>query len=277
MNCTICDSDLITSVYGKEDMRWDCWGYDKHIYRCGLCGLKFLYPPWSNEEVARLYHDYFNKKDFPGQIQAQRLTPYLDSYIGTAMLILEIGCGLAENLNTLKRKYPNRYIIGIDKDVNVCDGLNIFNAGYEDFNPPIRFHFIYAIQVFEHIQNPVNFITKIQSLLVKGGGFLLEIPNSDDPLLSMYKVEEFEKFSNIPHHMFFYNEKTVKLLFEKVNIPIRIQLYQKYGILNHLRWLIFKRPGDFHPHIPIIDDIYKWILINIFKKSDTIIINGVKL
>ena len=277
MNCVVCGSDLVRGVYGKDEIRWECWEQDKHIFECGICKLRFLHPPWTQEEIDRLYHNYFNETDFHGQVQAKRITSYLEKYVKYAHLILEIGCGVGDNISRLRRKFhPKKWIIGIDKDPHVCNGVYSFNFGYEDFKPDVKFDFIYGIQLFEHIQNPRNFICKLLFLLNANGRFLLEIPNTDDPLLTLYKVEEFQKFYNIPHHLFFYNEKNIRLFFENLHVPIKVIRYQKYGILNHLRWLILKRPGNFHPHVPIIDDIYKYILTKIFKISDTLIVIGKK-
>ena len=276
MRCPICDSELIRSIYSKEDMRWDCWNYDKHIYECGLCKLRFLFPQWTEEELNRLYSGYFQQQDFKGHKQTDRVTIYLDKYVKDSFSILEIGCGLGHNVKRLRNKFPFKTIIGIDKDPNVCDGVLIHNLDYRHVHPAHRYDFIYGIQIFEHLNDPLNFIFKINRLLITKGKYLLEIPNSDDPLLTLYKIEEFKKFYNIPHHLFFYNEHNIKLLFEKIGLKVTVTRLQKYGLINHLRWLVFKKPGNFNNHIPILDDIYKLILTKVFKISDTLIIVGEK-
>jgi len=277
MNCPICDSEFVRRLYDYNDMRWDCWNVRKYIYECSLCKLRFLYPQWSQEELNKLYREYhLGQLDFEGQEQAPRITKYLDDYMGEASCILEIGSGRGHNIRRLNNKYPGKMFRGIDKDPDVCDGILTHNVDFEDYEPTFRHHFIYAIQVFEHVAHPLNFIKKIMDLLIVGGYFLLEIPNSDDPLLTLYKVKNFTKFYNIPYHLFFYNEKNIHTLFEQIGVKIRTKRHQNYGIINHLRWIIYGVPGNWNPHIPIIDDIYKFILTKIFKISDTLIILGEK-
>lgn len=275
MKCEVCDNErFFTLVTDKWGMRWNCWGYDKNIYKCDICGLIFISPSWTKKELDKLYEGYTDQKDFPWQKQAVRLSKYLTKYIKKSHIILEIGCGKGENVKYLRNK--GYFVVGIDKDSTYCDNINTSKLDYNEIKLTDWFDFIYAIQVFEHIDKPKKFIKKIDKILRKGGEFLLEFPNLEDPILSIYKVEKFEKFYYIPHHIFFWTPTTVKKLFNKLGIDIEIKLLQKYGILNHLRWIIFGVPGNWHPHIPILDDIYKWCLVHIFKKSDTIIVIGKK-
>lgn len=275
MKCTLCNNNLNFSIIAtSSQMRWNCWGYNKRIIKCNSCGLLFLYPQWTQLELDKLYKDYLSEKDFPGQIQAKRITKYLEKHITKTDTILEIGCGKGENLKYLKFKGYN--IIGIEKDAHPID-THIFNCDYKNLNPKFtKYNFIYSIQVFEHINDPFHFINKIQELLKNKGKFLLEIPNAEEPILSLYKVKNFQKFYNIPHHVYFWTPQTIKLLFNRLGVKIKLKRKQNYGVLNHLRWLLFRKPGNWHPHIPIVDDIYKLVLEKIIRKTDTLIITGGK-
>lgn len=272
--CILCDNkkeNLSIEAYGK-DMRWECWNFNKFIIKCNNCGLMFIYPQWTQKELDKLYVGYCDQKDFPAQVQAVRITKYLPKYIKQDNYILEIGCGKGDNVHFLGNR--NYQIQGIDKDPTYCDGINILNKDYKDIVG--RWSFIYSIQVFEHIDNPKKFIKRIMEMLMPRGRFLLEFPNTEDPILTLYNVKEFKKFYYIPHHLFFWTPKTVKMLFDKLGTKVKIKLLQKYGIINHLRWILFGVPGNWHPNIPIIDNCYKFLLEKIFKKTDTIIVLGEK-
>jgi 2-polyprenyl-3-methyl-5-hydroxy-6-metoxy-1,4-benzoquinol methylase len=272
--CILCNTkkeDLSIEAFGSQ-MRWQCWGFDKFVIKCNKCGLMFIYPQWTQEELDKLYDGYCDQKDFPTQKQAVRITKYLPKYIKQSDTVLEIGCGKGDNVHFLGEK--NYQVQGIDKDPTYCDGINLLHKDYKKMEG--KWDFIYAVQVFEHIDNPEDFIKRIQDMLLPNGKFLLEFPNTEDPILTLYHVEEFKKFYYIPHHLFFWTPKTVQMLFDKLGIKVKIKLLQKYGILNHLRWFFCSIPGNFHPHIPIIDDIYKFLLEKIIRKTDTIIILGEK-
>lgn len=274
--CILCNTkkeDLSIEAVGSQ-MRWSCWGFDKFVIKCNKCGLMFIYPQWTQKELDKLYDGYCDQKDFPTQKQAIRITKYLPKYIKNKLnYILEIGSGKGDNIYYLRKK-GYFCTIGIDKDPTYCDNQILLNKDYKDVD--IKADFIYAIQVFEHIDTPEDFIKRIQEMLLLNGKFLLEFPNTEDPILTLYHVEEFKKFYYIPHHLFFWTPKTVQMLFDRLGIKVKVKLLQKYGILNHLRWFFCGVPGNFHPHIPIIDDIYKFILEKIIKKTDTIIILGEK-
>jgi 2-polyprenyl-3-methyl-5-hydroxy-6-metoxy-1,4-benzoquinol methylase len=275
LSCPLCGNKeykLFNVEATHEQMRWNCWGYEKLLLECQECQLKFLYPKWSEEELKSLYSGYKDVKDFKGQIQAKRVSNYLVDFFKKTDNILEIGCGTGDNL---KHYRSLGYLVyGIDKDDTVCDGQIVKNKDYRDLNKKEMYDKIYAVQVFEHIQEPKEFITAILNHLNKGGKFLLELPNTEDPILTLYHIQKFKKFYYIPHHVFFWTPSTIQRFFDSMGVKIEIKLYQKYGILNHLRWIFLGKPGNWHPHVPVVDGIYKWILTNIFKRSDTLIIIG---
>jgi SAM-dependent methyltransferase len=274
--CFYCRNDDFSVIADKEQMRFGCYGLEKKILKCLRCGLVQLLPRWTDDELKMLYAKYSQKSDFPGARPKQTISSYLTKYLKKSDSILEVGCSFGDNLKRLKKK--GYKIIGIDKDPTVCDGKDILNHDYKDF--PLqkdRFDGIYAIQVFEHISDPYGFIEWLYASLKEKSRFLLELPNIDDPLLELYKVDNFRKFYWYPYHLFFYDRKTLNNIFKKFpKIKIKVRLLQRYGLINHLRWLMFKRPGNFNRNIPVLDDIYKFVITRVFKVSDTLLVIGEK-
>jgi cyclopropane fatty-acyl-phospholipid synthase-like methyltransferase len=187
---------------------------------------------------------------------------------------LEVGCGRGDNL--IRQTSRGYDVVGIDKDVSVCDGKRILNFDFENFESDTKYDFIYAIHVFEHIKNPDKFISLIKKHLADEGEFAIEIPSVRDPLISLYNNNSYQKFYWYPFHMYYYDMDNITNLFGKNGIKVNITLIQRYGIFNHLRWIILGKPGNLNPHIPILDDIYKFVLTRIIKKSDTMLIRGKK-
>jgi hypothetical protein len=54
---------------------------------------------------------------------------------------------------------------------------------------------------------------------------------------------------------------------------VQVLLKQRYGIINHLRWVLRGKPGNFNAKIPILDSIYEKVLKS-YNMSDTLIITG---
>lgn len=274
--CYLCGSSGHKVIAKKENIRFGCFGSNKMILECSNCGLTQLWPQWSGRELDELYSKYWKKEDFKGQKRKVKISRYLTDFIRKNDSILEIGCGYADNLNYLRNR--GFAVTGIDKDPAVCNGITVFNCDVRDYVPVNKPDIIYAMHLLEHIPDPVEFIAWLDKQLKTGGRFILEIPCIDDPLLSLYNIEEFRKFYWYPYHLFFYNAKTILKMFEKrPNMKIKIILRQEYGIVNHLRWLLFRRPGNINFHVPLMDNIYKFILTKVLKYGDTMVVVGRKI
>ncbi len=281
-NCNIGDY-LIKLVDGK-DMRFECFGKKKAVYKCTKCGLVQLLPQWTDKQLDKLYEGYNKKSDFAGAKPKKTITKYLEKYIKKNDVILEIGAGSGDNVLWLGNTYEYKYkiingIVGIDKDSASAPFVikTDFNQYVAD-HPAAKFDFIYGIQVLEHISDPVDFISKVINQLNDGGRFLFEIPNIEEPLLTIYKNKAFEKFYWYPYHLFFYDPNAILAILHKASSgqPFFITRYQRYGLINHLRWALFNKPGNCNPNIPVLDSIYKAALKYIVKKTDTMIIEGYK-
>lgn len=264
--CYNCGSYNLGLYYYGKDMRFACYGADKNVWKCADCGLVQLLPQWTDEELDELYEGYTDKKDFKGAKQKKTVTKYLKKYVKETDDVLEIGAGSGDNTNYVKDMVYCIY--GIDKEYN----WDFFD--YAKAFPSVKYDFIFGIQLLEHIADPLDFIWKVLNQLNTGGRFLFEIPNLEDPLLTIYKIEAFRKFYFYPYHLFFYTPEIIETILSKFNI--KVKRYQRYGLINHLRWLIFKRPGNWNPNIPVLDWIYKAVLKYVFKKTDTMIIEGWK-
>lgn len=274
MTCFNCGESLYKAkvVAKKSDIRFNCYNTKKKIVKCSKCELVQLIPQWSEGELDKIYLDYNKKPDFVGQKNvSQRISKWLKKYIRKYDQTLEVGCGSGDNVKSFRRKQYR--IMGIDKDSSVeskYDGIYCYDIYSKELDE-YEWNFIYGLHILEHMKNPIQFIDRLKDLLFTHGTILLEFPNLEDPLLTIYKIKEFEKFYYRPDHHFFYTPQTIfNLLYRNKIINCKIKRIQNYGIINHLNWLIRKKPTNIKINIPIIDSIYKWCLIHIFKKSDTI-------
>lgn len=268
-SCEICRNNRCVVIANKDQMRFACFGHYKWVVRCSNCGLVQLFPQWTENKLANLYQAYSAKKDFVGQKKTKHIDYYLEEHFEKGTKILEIGTGRGDNLFYFKDKGYD--ILGIDVDPTVCDGKHILNRQLHDVSG--KFDFIYAIHLFEHIKRPDEFIKDMRQALKKGGRFLLEVPSIRDPLIYLYKNKAYGKFYYYPFHLFFYEQETIKKLFARCGIDVKVILKQRYGIINHLRWLFLGKPGNWNPKIPILDDIYSKCLKRL-GISDTIIVLG---
>lgn len=277
MNCYLCGSEKLEALVDKTTMRFNCFNSDKVIYRCLDCNLVQLLPQWTEEELTELYKKYSLYQDFKGSKRKIKISKSLLKHSKMNDLCFEIGAGEGHNVDFLNKH--DRVVFGVDKEPSISHP-RIVNCDLFDYDSESKFDFIYAIHAIEHFPDPLKMINWIVNHLSSSGKFLLEFPNIEDPLLSVYHVEEFAKFYWYPFHLFFFTPKTITSLIEKYNesnttkVKIEVHRIQEYGLVNHLRWILFKKPGNFNKKIPLLDNLYCFFLTKILKKSDTLLIVG---
>lgn len=266
-NCGSC-SWYLSKIVPYNEMRFECFGRsDKGVYHCRRCGFIQLLSQWTEDEVDELYKKYSQKKDFVDQMVKRNVNKELKKYFSKKDLILEVGCGRGDNIEYYRNLGYN--VVGVEKDETVSSRY-IRNIDIFDYDTVVKYDVIYALHVLEHMNDPKAFIEHLKSLLAPGGIMIFEVPNVNDPLLTIYGSKAYDRFYWYPYHHFFFSPTTFEDLLKVCELDCKGVLKQRYGVINHLRWLLFKRPGNFNTHIPIVDWLYKQILLKLFRKSDTL-------
>lgn len=273
--CYSCEDDRFEYVAENSDGRY--------IAKCTNCGLVQLFPRWTEKELAELYKNYSEYRSFVGQDKEKRIVrfPEITKYLGEnkEQKILEIGCGKGWMLDYLQGLgYKN--VSGIDLDRTVCDGerircLDISEVTERDYD------FIFSLFQFEHCPVPLMFDNFVLNRLRDGGRRLYLVPNVEDPLMTVWKNENFKQFFfNDPHHCFYYSPQTiVKCVWD--DLPeaeigkLSVAPVQYYGLFNHLQWFLRGKPTNKNLSIPVIDRCYKMILER-FGKTDRLVVCGQK-
>ena len=107
-----------------------------------------------------------------------------------------------------------------------------------------NYDLITAFHVFEHLSDPIFFLKKLSELLTKEGEIIIEVPNSDDALLTLYENIDFSNFTYWSQHLFLFNNKTIELLVRKAGLKLNwLKQIQRYPLSNHLYWLSKGKPG----------------------------------
>lgn len=195
--------------------------------------------------------------------------------------VLDFGCGNGGFLSLAKKNAQNA--VGIElqqslKDFYVKQGLEVF-TDIEEMSEKVseNFDFITMFHVLEHIKDPISFLKKLGTKLNDNGEIIIEVPNSDDALLTLYKNQAFINFTYWSCHLFFFNESSfleaVKQAGFKVNY---LKHVQRYPFVNHLWWQVFKKPGGHKKlwflNFSFVNKLYENSLINM-KATDTIVVS----
>jgi len=245
--CYLCGKKEFEHVQGKvRDLP------TMPILRCRRCGLVFL---------ANFYHidDKFYEES---RMLEKEPMGYWKNYLKKCSLddtrraawvkarvpiksLLDFGCGAGGFL--VKIKSFVKKCSGIEKDnrMRAIIERRLKIKVYADINEvDERFDFITLFHVLEHFKEPKDILIKLSKLLNKGGKIIIEVPNSNDALLSLYKNKKFSEFTYWKCHLYSFNISNLKRLIKAAGFSLNsISQIQRYPLSNHLYWLSKGKPG----------------------------------
>lgn len=242
--CYLCKNENIDVLHkGTRD------NADIDVLKCQNCGLVFLSTfSHVNDE---LYEDSKMNSNDINIIQWREETKKDDERRLTTLKeviynkkILDFGCG---NGGFLKLSSDIASIaVGVELDrmprnYLIHEGYKVLKNIDEINN---KFDIITLFHVLEHLKDPVSYLNIFKNKLNNGGQIIIEIPNADDALLSLYHSKAFANFTYWSLHLFLYNVTTLEKLAEMAGLKINwIKQVQRYCLANHLYWLSEGKPG----------------------------------
>lgn len=249
VGCYNCDSrDYF--FYDSEN------GYN--YVKCNNCGLIYLNPRPDNNEITNAnrngVHKGENEIDITGDYNTEKNKNYRsiisDFYSIKELQLrnlkwLDIGCGFGEFIEVLNTYSNSRLdIIGLEpnlKKVMSCKQRNL-NVDYFDiYNTDEKFDFISLLNVYSHLPNPVEYLTKVKDILTPHGELFLETGHS-----SHLPPKRHHKPYYAPDHLSFANKKIIENILERIGFRIiKTKIYR-------------------HPQI-VMKVSMKWFLILCFK------------
>jgi len=284
--CYLCNSDNLKVI--KTKLRYDI---NREVFACRNCDLVFLEP--KNAELKKYYNDAYRKIYSPvlGKLldskeifdmylpfQQQRIDR-IKYILNSDMRVLEIGCSSGHFLYSIKNKV--RECVGIEFNeenaefVNKKLGIKVYTDSIEKTDLAEKsFDLIILYFTLEHIEDPINLLKIVSKYLKDDGKLVIEVPNIQDSLLSIYNIEEYSDFWFREPHTFYFSLKTLKKVTEKAGFVGNIKTFQEYNILNQMNWILKKEPQksvDMGMSIPqliesnsvnksIKDEFNKWII-----------------
>lgn len=137
-------------------------------------------------------------------------------------LILEVGCGIG--YMTYALNFSGYLTVGTDIVDNVIDlAIKKFGNHYHKGGIDLliqnnhRFDFIILTEVIEHIEDPISFIDKLNSLLNKNGSILLSTPNK-----SAFSKKALWVTDAPPVHLWWFSEESIHYLAKKTSMIYKI-------------------------------------------------------
>lgn len=236
-------------------------GRDYSYAGCPNCGLTFLNPFPSEDELSALYNSEFQlyEEDVKGFVSrfASLLASSREDVVASAQRkpgkILDIGCGLGVFAERMRERGWDAYGFEISLDVirqaKKRLGENKVFDNWREI-PKKWFDVITLWHVLEHVQDPVDLIQKIRDSLKVDGWLIIEVPNFGSLSLQVFKKSYVHH--SIPVHVLYWSRMSlVRLLrdgkFEisKVWYPLIWPLTFSKTLKNHISNSLLAKVGFF--------------------------------
>ena len=223
------------------------------IFECITCGLVYLS---STKHIKKSHYENSgmhngkkpNVKNWLKENQPDDLRRYkFLKKIITNKKILDFGCGAGGFIELALKSA--KQVNGIELDKAVQDSffkrnLKVYSNYKDALQSLKKWDVITAFHVVEHLSDPIKEISKLSKLLNKNGKIFIEVPNSEDALLTLYKNKAFQNFTYWSQHLYLFNINNLKDIAKKTNLKVEWTKYvQRYSLSNHLYWLANGRPG----------------------------------
>ncbi len=177
ISCNCCDRQDETLLFASRDILYKTTGNIFRVVRCNYCGLVYLNPQPSTEEIATFYPNTYRPYR-PNNTAATYATPEEPT-----RKILDIGCGSGDLLIAIAKKHHDWEIRGIDFDARAAETARSY--GFQVFHGSLReaqfadnlFDELHMNHVLEHIQNPSELLAESARILNQTGIISITIPN----------------------------------------------------------------------------------------------------
>jgi SAM-dependent methyltransferase len=254
--CPVCQVDRWTTVY-EGPIRDGTFGQSRpaRIARCTSCGIDRLAEDvvlgeqaYRGDYRTHVGQDHDLARHFVQHDELARFT--LDVIWPRSFrdkTVVDVGCGGGSLLDHI-RGLP-REIIAVDPDEGF--GPLLAARGYrwyrslqdaaKDVNR--RANIALAIQVIEHVVNPVQFLREICDLVAADSVVVVSTPNRDDILMKLLPAD-FPAFFYRTQHRWYFDAESLALTARAAGYEVAETVYaHRYGMANALLWLRERKPS----------------------------------
>lgn len=270
---------LICNWIQKDFIKWtDFWlnttKKEYKIVKCSKCWLENIYPSLSDNEIKNLYKsDYYSYHDSNESITISSLRERIFNFIHIICWVnkkdfdiksysewkwknfLDIWCW---NWTIIKLMSKYNYnsegfeIWDTSKKWNIFYWNSIVDTDFWK-----KYDLIYISHVFEHINNPIEFLNKVKKLLNNEWKCIILIPNINCLSSKLFKQYAMER--DIPRHLYNYNYSNLEtFLINNWFSVIQKSKLKQYSLFDSFN-LFIKTKYDIN-----LSNKFYWIILRMF-------------
>jgi SAM-dependent methyltransferase len=223
--CLVCDSDRREFSFRLHD--------PYSVVRCTACGFYYLYPRISEGAMQEAYRQssYYEggacgyadtsyaTQEFALRATFKRLLHNLAERRLTGGALLEVGCGYGYLLDEARPYFERR--VGTEFSVEGAEiaratGAEVFVGGIEQISAERKFDCIVAIQVIEHVYQPLTFVKQLMLRAQPGAHIVVATPDIGG-VLRKVMGRRWPSFK-VPEHVGYFDFRTLSHLMEMAGL-----------------------------------------------------------
>lgn len=243
MKCNLCNSQNYKKRKGTvRDNK------NLEIFECFDCGLVFLSEDehinesfYENSNMHQSF-DFYKWRNETLVDDTRRFEFLKNSLVNKK--VLDFGSGNGGFLKLTRN--VSKKVLGVELEKAIIPFYKEKKISFENNLDNIneKFDIITSFHVIEHIKEPLIILEKLKNLLENNGKLIIEVPNANDALLTIYENEAFSNFTYWSCHLYLYTQHTLNLLAKQSGFEVEfIKHIQRYPLSNHLYWLSKNKPG----------------------------------
>tara|TARA_B100000795_G_C22717348_1_gene405998 strand:+ start:98 stop:952 length:855 start_codon:yes stop_codon:yes gene_type:complete len=223
------------------------------ILECVDCGLVYLS---STKHIKKLHYEKSGMHDGKklnvksrlklNRVDDMRRYNFLKKRVVNKK-VLDFGCGAGGFLELVSKRAKKANGLEVEKAMQqsyIKRNLNVYSSYEQALRSSKKWNILTAFHVVEHLLDPIKIISKLSKLLTDDGEMIIEVPNSEDALLTLYENKAFQNFTYWSQHLYLFNKDNLKELAKKAKLKVKwIKYIQRHPLSNHLYWLSKGKPA----------------------------------
>ena len=235
VNCDLCGASETTLLFEEKDRLHKIPG-TFHLVRCNQCGLIYLNPRPTKEEMKRYYpaeyRPYVRAINDENSLLVRLDRLYginkrcraIVTRVGESGRLLDIGCATGNFLDGMRRHgHWDLHGVEVNQEAAMYArqrlGLNVFIGEVNQAAFPDRYFDVVTLwDVLEHLHEPTRTLLEVRRITKPGGLLVISLPNADS-----FDARLFGRYwagLDAPRHLFVFSPAILKKFLHRTGFSI---------------------------------------------------------